>query len=222
MEFLKVSTPSITPSLTYICNTSLSSGIFPFWLKFSEIKLLHKKGDRTDITNFRPISLLPSFSKILEKVVYTRLYQHINQNNMLTTEQYGFRNNSSTEKASFNLIKEILLVLINKLRVGGIFCDLEKVFDSVNHDLLLFKCEVYGFRGKTNALLWSYLSDRYQRVLIKNSSSNTITFSEWGKIKRGIPQGSILGPLFFLIYINDLLNTIADNQNQFHMQMAQT
>ena len=98
------------------------------------------------------------------------------------------------------LISEILVALNNKLTVGGIFCDWEKAFDSVNHDILLSKCEFYGFRGKTNGLLWSYLSNRYQRVLINNSCSNTTTFSEWGKIKHGIPQGSILGPLLFLIY----------------------
>jgi len=104
----------ITSPLTYICNKSLLSGIFPFQLKFSEIKPLHKKGDRMDIKNFGPISLLTPFSKILGKVIYTRLYQHINQNNILANKKYGFRNNSSTEKASFKLINEILLALNNK------------------------------------------------------------------------------------------------------------
>jgi len=151
------------------------------------MKPLHKKGDRTDITNFRPISLLISFSKILEKVIYTRLYQHINQNNIFATEQYGFRNNFLTEKASLKLINEILLAFNNKLAVTGIFCDLEKAFDSIHHDILLSKCEFYGFRGKTNALLQSYLSDRYQIVLINNSSSDTTIFSEWGKIKHSVP-----------------------------------
>jgi hypothetical protein len=105
MKILQVNTPIITAPLTYICNRSLLSGVFPSQLKFSEIKPLQKKGDpyrkkeTTDIIKFRPISLLTSFSKILEKVIYTRLYQHFNQNNILATEQYGFRNNSS-EKAS--------------------------------------------------------------------------------------------------------------------------
>ena len=175
MKILKLSTPFITSPLTYMCNKSLSLGIFPSWLKFSEIKHLR-------ITNFRPIFLLTFFSKILEIVIYTKsLYQHINQNNILATEQYGFRNNSSTKKASFKLINGILLALNNKLTVGGIFCDLEKAFNSVNRDIQLSKCEFYGFRGKTNALLWSHLSDRYQRVLINNSSSNTTTFFRMGK-----------------------------------------
>ena len=141
-----------------------------------------------DITDFRPVSLLTSFSKILEKgYLYTRLYQHVNQNNILANEQYGFRNNSLTEKASFKLINEILLALNNKVTVGGIFCDLEKALDSENCDILLPKCEVYGFRGKTNVLLRTYLSNRYQRVLINNSFSNNTAFSEWVKIKHSVP-----------------------------------
>jgi len=101
--------------------------------------------------------------------------------------QYGFRNNSSTEKASFKLINEILLALNNKLTVGVIFCCLEKAFDSITHDMLLSKCEFYGFRGKTNALLRSYMSDRYQGVLMNNSFSSTTTVLEWGNIKHGVP-----------------------------------
>jgi hypothetical protein len=119
-------------------------------------------GDRTDITNFRPISLLTSFPKILEKIIYIRLYQNINQINILATEKYGFSNNSSTEKAYYKLRNEMLLALSNEFRVGGILCDLEKALESENHDILLSKCEFHGFSGKTNALLGSYLSDRYR------------------------------------------------------------
>jgi len=137
MKILKVSTPFITSPLTYISKKSLSSGIFPSGLKFSEIKSLRKKGDRMDITYLFTNILLKDSGK---SYVYTRLYQHINQNNILGNEQYGFINNFSTERISFKLINEILLTLKNKLIVGGMFCDLEKAFDSINLDILLSKC----------------------------------------------------------------------------------
>ena len=102
MKILKVCTPFITSPLTHVCNKSRPSGIFPSWLKFSEIKPLHKKGNGMDITNFRIISLPTSFTKILKKVICTRLYQHVNQNNILATEQYGFRNNPQLKKPFSN------------------------------------------------------------------------------------------------------------------------
>jgi hypothetical protein len=197
VKILKLSIPFIMSPLIYICNRSLSSGIFPTHLKFSEIEPFFKKGDRTNISDCRPISVLVAFSKIFEKFIYSRLY-HINQNNILVNEQYGFRN-SSTEKASFKLINDILLTLNKKLTVGGIFYDLEKAFDCVHHNILS-KLEFYGIVGKANTLIKSYLSDRYQRVLIDTSHSNNSIYSDWVKIKNGILQGSILGPLFFLFY----------------------
>ena len=113
---------------------SPSLGMFPTQFKFSEIKPLFKREDRTIISNFRPISLLVS-SKIFKKVRYSRFCQHINQNNILVNETYGFRSNSSTPEASYKLINNILLALNNKLTVDGIYCDLEKAFDYVNHDI---------------------------------------------------------------------------------------
>jgi len=198
LKILKISLPFIISPLTYICNKSLVSGLFPTRLKYSQIIPIFKKGNKSEMSNYRPISLLTSFSKIFE-VTYYRIQKHITVNNILADEQYGFRNNSSTESASFNLINNILDALNNNKLVGGIFCDLTKAFDNVDHNVLLCKLEFYGITGKANNLIKSYLSDRYQRVLIKNNCSNRC-FSEWGKIKQGVPQGSILGPLFFLLY----------------------
>jgi hypothetical protein len=114
--------------LTYTCNKSLSTGIFSIQLKFSVVKPLYNKVDRTSLSNFGLISLLTSFSKILKKVIYSRLHQHIQYNNILANEQYGCTHNSSTERTSYKLLDSILSGLNNNLVVGGIFCDLKKAF----------------------------------------------------------------------------------------------
>jgi len=144
----------------------LSSGIFPTRLKFSEVKPIFKRGDKSDTSNCRPVSLLTSFSKIFEKVIYNRLYHHISDNHILVNEQFGFRHASSTDIAPYTLTKNIVTALNNKLLVGGIFCNLHTAFDYVNHDILLYKMDFYGISGKINNLIKSYLQDRYQRVLV--------------------------------------------------------
>jgi hypothetical protein len=115
----------------------LSTGTFPDRLKYSEIKPIYKKGDKTQITNYRPISLLPAFSKIFEKVLYKRLYNHLLSNNMLVKEQFGFRCNTSTEMAIYTLVNNNLSSLNTKTLVGGLFCDLQKALDCVNYYILL-------------------------------------------------------------------------------------
>jgi hypothetical protein len=114
----------------------------------------------------------------------------------LDNNQYGFKPNSSTEKASFKLVEEILGAMNNKQFVGGIFCDLHKAFDHVNRDILIKKLEFYGITGKFGALIKSYLTGRYQRVTLDANSSNN-SLSNWAEIKFGVPQSSILGPLYF-------------------------
>jgi hypothetical protein len=177
------------------------------------VKPVFKEGKSHEISNYRPISLLTSFSKIIEKLIYTRLITHIEANNLLVQEQYGFRSHSSTEKASFALINNILTAMSNKLKVGGIFCDLRKAFNCVYHEILLKKLELYGTEGKFKLLIRSYLTGRFQRVILGNRTDSNNS-SKWERIKYVVPQGSILGPLFFfLLYINGLPKIINKNNN---------
>jgi len=127
-------------------------------------------------------------------------------------KQYGFRSNLSTDNASYSLIHEILSAMNNKHIVGGIFCDQSKAFDCVNHRILLSKLERYGIRGTFGSLIKSYLTERYQRVAIEDKT-DTINYSNWELVKHGVPQGSILNPLFFLLCINDLPTVTAKSAN---------
>jgi len=177
-KILKISAPFISSPLSYICNKSMLSRTFPTRLKYSIVQPLLKKGDKENVANYRSIFLLTSFSKIFERIIYDRLLKHIEMNNILAVEQLGFRTSSSTEKASYKLIDNILNALNNRLIVGGIFCNVQKAFDCVNHNILLPKLEFYEITGITYKLLKFYLKGRYQRVVLSNYSSSSC--SNWG------------------------------------------
>jgi retron-type reverse transcriptase len=177
-------------------------------MKYSIIKPIHKKGDKMNPTNYRPISLLTTFSKVFEKALYIRLIGHFNTHQLLVDNQFGFRKGIAIEDAIYKLINKILNASNNKRVAGSSICDLEKAFDSVNHDILISKLKYYGIKGKTKSLLESCLQNRYQRFQITNTYLNSNSVSKWTKIKCGVPRGSILGSLLFLIYINDLPKAI--------------
>jgi hypothetical protein len=163
----------------------------------SLVKPVYKSGDKFSPSNYRPISLLATFSNIFGKGIYNRLFDHMNRNSILNEYQYGFRSDASIENASYILLNEILEAMNRKQMVEGIFCDLQKAFDCINHVVLLEKLKFYGVSGKFYNLLKSYLDGRCQKVILNHNNNNNIE-STWEIVKQGVPQGSIWGPIFFL------------------------
>jgi hypothetical protein len=141
-------------------------------LKYATVRPLFKKGNKDDINNYRPISILTSFSKIFEKVMQIRFFKLLMGNSILVKEQYIFRTNLNLIMLIYQLTNEILNALNNNLCIGGIFCDLEKTFDCVNHKILLTKLEFYGITGNHYKLYKSYLMDRYQRTMLCNENGH--------------------------------------------------
>jgi len=174
-RILKNSAPYILSPLTHIFNKILSTGIFPDRFNILRSKPSFKKVKKTEFFNYRRISLITSFSKIIEKIIYRRVYQNLTENNVLVHEQFGFRENSSTDMATFALLNTVLSLLDKKHSVGGVFCDLQKVFDCVNHNILLTKLEFYGISGIAKQLMRSHLDHRYQRVVLNDSTNSKLS-----------------------------------------------
>ena len=188
----------ISKPLCHIFNMSFQNGIFPDLLKIAKVIPILKKDDPHTFKNYRPISLLPCFSKLLERLIYNRLIHFLTKHNVIFNRQYGFRKGFSTDLALIDIYDKLTYALQNNESTVGIFLDLSKAFDTINHEILLTKLSIYGIRGLPLKLLTNYLSNRQQFT-----SFNCVD-SKMSRVICGIPQGSILGPLLFLLYVNDL------------------
>ena len=191
------------PPLTAIINKSFAEGVFPNLLKSAIVCPIFKKNDKTRCANYRPISLLSNIGKILERAMYNRIEVFLDRFETIYHNQFGFRKKHSTNHALVGIVEQIRKNLDNKTFSCGVFVDLEKAFDTVNHAILLRKLEHIGIRNNANNWLLSYLSNRHQQVKLNGSESNSES------ITCGVPQGSILGPLLFIIYINDLHRSLS-------------
>ena len=196
-RILKVAANSIAPSLTHIFNHGLISNCFPDEWKMARLVPIHKKGPRDLIENYRPISILPAISKIMERILYEQIYQYLSENSLLTEHQYGFRKMHSTVSALLDSTNSWYVNMDRKMFNLVVLLDLKKAFDTIDHSILLSKLELYGITGNALSMIRSYLSGRNQKCQLSDKMSSV------RRIKCGIPQGSILGPLLFLIYIND-------------------
>ena len=199
-KMIKYLETEITPFLTLIINQSFNTGIFPEALKISKVLPIYKKDNPELFGNYRPVSILPSMSKVFERVIHDQLYEYFSSNKMFYDNQYGFRNGHSTELAAIEILDRIIRAMDRKEIPINVFLDLSKAFDTLDHNVLIKKLEYYGVSGTSLNLMLNYLTNRRQYVLFGETTSDMLT------IQTGVPQGSILGPLLFIIYLNDLVH----------------
>ena len=203
-RIIKAVARELSGSLSRLYNCCMREGFYPSDFKVARVVPVFKAEDPTQFSNYRPVSVLPVLSQVFERLLKVRLVEFLDRQKVVVPNQYGFRAGHSTDMAILDMVEKIRTAWASKKVALGVFIDLKKAFDTVDHQILLHKLEHYGVRGQSLALLESYLKDRSQYVCYGGHDS------ERGSVECGVPQGSVLGPLFFILYVNDMVKASGD------------